>query len=49
MTFDQWRARRFPLAAVVSGFKLEILGERRAAALPREPLLDPEGKRMRSA
>ena len=35
------------LATVTSGFELEILGERRAASLAREPLLDPEGERMR--
>jgi dimethylglycine dehydrogenase len=36
------------LATVVSGFELEILGERRAAALASEPLFDPQGERMRS-
>jgi len=36
------------LTTAVSGFELEILGERRAAALAREPLLDPQGERMRS-
>ena len=35
------------LATVASGFELEILGERRAASLAREPLLDPQGERMR--
>jgi dimethylglycine dehydrogenase len=36
------------LATAASGFELEILGERRAASLAREPLLDPQGERMRS-
>ena len=35
------------LATVASAFELEILGERRAASLAREPLLDPQGERMR--
>ena len=35
------------LATVASGFELEILGERRAASLAREPLFDPQGERMR--
>ena len=35
------------LATVASGFEVEILGERRAASLAREPLLDPQGERMR--
>src|SRR5947207_110728 len=35
------------LATVTSGFELEILGERRAASLAREPLFDPDGERMR--
>jgi dimethylglycine dehydrogenase len=35
------------LATAASGFEVEILGERRAASLAREPLLDPEGERMR--
>src|SRR5438876_1402666 len=35
------------LATVAGGFELEILGERRAASLAREPLLDPQGERMR--
>ncbi|HEV2977543.1 MAG TPA: FAD-dependent oxidoreductase [Casimicrobiaceae bacterium] len=36
------------LATAASGFELEILGERRAALLAPEPLLDPQGERMRS-
>ena len=36
------------LATAGSGFELEILGRRRAALLAREPLLDPQGERMRS-
>jgi dimethylglycine dehydrogenase len=35
------------LATVAKKFELEILGERRAASLAREPLLDPRGERMR--
>ncbi len=35
------------LATPGSGFELEILGERRAASLVREPLVDPRGERMR--
>jgi dimethylglycine dehydrogenase len=36
------------LATAGSGFEVEILGERRAAALAREPLIDPQGARMRN-
>jgi len=35
------------LAAADSGFEIEILGERRPAALAPEPLFDPTGARMR--
>ncbi len=35
------------LEGAKSGFEVEILGERRAASLVREPLLDPTGERMR--
>ena len=30
-----------------AGFAIEILGERRAATLVREPVLDPAGERIR--
>ena len=36
------------LADADSGFEIELLGERRAATLVRQPLYDPEGLRMRS-
>jgi dimethylglycine dehydrogenase len=35
------------LACADRGFELEILGERRAAAIAAKPLFDPDGKRMR--
>ncbi|HYB10153.1 MAG TPA: FAD-dependent oxidoreductase [Alphaproteobacteria bacterium] len=35
------------LAGAEGGFALEILGERRPARIAREPLFDPQGKRMR--
>ena len=35
------------LATAVSGFEIEILGERRAATLAPQPLHDPSGERMR--
>jgi glycine cleavage system aminomethyltransferase T len=35
------------LATAASGFEVEILGERRAASVAREPLYDPAGERMR--
>ena len=34
-------------AEPAAGFAIEILGERRAARLVREPVLDPAGERMR--
>jgi dimethylglycine dehydrogenase len=34
-------------AAAQSGFEIEILGERRRAAIARDPLHDPAGERMR--
>jgi len=36
-----------PLSAATSGFEIEILGERRPAALALQPLHDPAGERMR--
>ena len=36
------------LANADSGFEIELLGERRAASLVRQPLYDPQGLRMRS-
>ena len=35
------------LATAVSGFEIEILGERRSATLAPQPLHDPSGERMR--
>jgi dimethylglycine dehydrogenase len=35
------------LAGAGDGFAVEILGERRPARIAREPLFDPQGKRMR--
>jgi dimethylglycine dehydrogenase len=35
------------LAAETSGFEIEIIGRRRPASLQHEPVLDPEGLRMR--
>jgi dimethylglycine dehydrogenase len=35
------------LATAPSGFEIEILGNRRPAAIAPKPLFDPEGKRMR--
>ena len=35
------------LAADGTGFEVEILGDRRPAKLTAEPLLDPQGTRMR--
>jgi dimethylglycine dehydrogenase len=37
------------LAAEGDGFAVEILGERRPAALAPVPLYDPSGSRMRAA
>jgi dimethylglycine dehydrogenase len=31
-----------------SGFEIEIIGRRRPAALQLEPVLDPQGQRMRA-
>jgi dimethylglycine dehydrogenase len=36
------------LANAERGFEIEILGERRAATVQRQPLIDPSGARMRS-
>ncbi len=36
------------IASATDGFEVEILGDRRPAALAARPLFDPEGKRMRS-
>ena len=36
------------LAAATDGFEIEILGERKPAAISLQPLFDPQGKRMRS-
>jgi dimethylglycine dehydrogenase len=36
------------LAAAAGGFEIEILGERKPAAISLQPLFDPQGKRMRS-
>ena len=36
------------LADATSGFEIEIIGRRRPAHLQHEPVLDPEGLRMRA-
>ena len=35
------------LTTATSGFEIEIIGRRRPASLQHEPVLDPEGLRMR--
>ena len=40
--------RQTELAVAGNTFEIEIIGERRLARLQPQPLLDPEGKRMRS-
>ena len=36
------------LASAASGFEIEIIGRRRPARLQHQPVLDPEGLRMRA-
>ncbi len=36
------------LASAESGFEIEIIGRRRPAKLQHQPVLDPEGLRMRA-
>jgi dimethylglycine dehydrogenase len=36
------------LATATSGFEIEIIGRRRPATLQHEPVLDPQGTRMRA-
>jgi glycine cleavage system aminomethyltransferase T len=36
------------LATAGSGFEIEIIGRRRPATLQHEPVLDPQGLRMRA-